>query len=118
MLRQMFKTFVKHIIYFFRHKQRSGKSATVELTGMANSDSVDSEEEQDADTSVDNVCYDKIYIKQGSGKNVSVELTDMVVGKGSAKSKDQDMDTSVDNICYDQLPSKLYLVYPKSRLYV
>ena len=112
----MFKKFVKHIIYFFRHKQRSGKSATVELADMADSDSVDSTEEQD--TSVDNVCYDKVYIKQGSGKNVSVELTDMVVGKGSAESKDQDMDTSVDNICYDQLPSKLYLVCPKSRLYV
>ena len=85
---------------------------------MADSDSVDSEEEQDADTSVDNVCYDKIYIKQGSGKNASVELTDMV-GKGSAESKEeQDMATSVDNVCYDKLPSKLYLVYPKSRLYV
>ena len=75
---------------------------------------------EEQDTSVDNVCYDKVYIKQGSGKNVSVELTDMVVGKGSAESKEeQDMDTSVDNICYDQLPSKLYQVYQcKSRLYV
>ena len=106
----MFKKFVKHIIYFFRHKQRSGKSAAVELTDMADSDCVDSKEEQD--TSVDNVCYDKVYIKQESGKNVSVELTDMVVGKGSAESKEeQDMDTSVDNICYDQLPSKLYQGY-------
>ena len=82
---------------------------------MADGDSVDSEEKQDVDTSVDNVCYDKI---QGSGKNASVELTDMV-GKGSAENKEeQDMATSVDNICYDELPSKLYLVYPKSRLYV
>ena len=73
---------------------------------MADSNSVDSKEEQD--TSVDNVCYDKVHIKQGSGKNASVELTDMV-DKGSAESKEeQDMDTSVDNICYDQLPSKLY----------
>ena len=81
---------------------------------MADSDSVDSKEEQDADTSVYNVCYDKVHIKQGSGKNASVEL----VGRGSAGNKEQDMDTSVDNVCYDQLPSKLYLVYPKSRLYV
>ena len=83
---------------------------------MANCDSVDSEEEQDADTSVDNVCYDKVHIKQGSVKNASVELTDMV-SRGSAESKEQDMDTSVDNICYGQLPSKLYLAYLKSRLY-
>ena len=76
--------------------------------------SVDSKEEQD--TSVDNVCYDKVHINQGSGKNVSVKLTDMV-GKGSAESKeDQHMATSVDNVCYDKLPSKLYLVHPKSRL--
>ena len=73
---------------------------------MADSSSVDSKEEQD--TSVDNVCYDKVHIKQRSGKNASMELTDMV-GRGSAESKEeQDMDTSVDNICYDQLPSKLY----------
>ena len=76
---------------------------------MADSNSVDSKEEQD--TSVDNVCYDKVYIKQRSGKSVSVELTDMV-DKGSTESKEeQDMDTSVDNICYDQLPSKLYQGY-------
>ena len=86
--------------------RESGKDAAVELADMADSDSVDSKEEQDADTSVDNSCYDKIYIKQGSGKNASVELTDMV-GKGSAKNKeDQVMATSIDNICYDKLPSK------------
>ena len=85
---------------------------------MADGDSVDCEEEQDADTSVDNVCYDEIHIKQGSGKNASVELTDME-RKGSAENKEeQDTSTSVDNVCYDELPSKLYLVYPKSRLYV
>ena len=37
---------------------------------MADSDSVDSKEEQNVDTSVDNVCYAKIEIprKRGSGK--------------------------------------------------
>ena len=85
---------------------------------MADSDSVDSEEEQDADTSVDNVCYDKVHIKQGSGKNASVELTDLE-GKGSVENKEErDMATSLDNVCYDKLPSNLYLVYPKSRLYI
>ena len=82
---------------------------------MADSNSVDSKEEQD--TSVDNVCYDKVHIKQGSGKNASVELTDLE-GKGRAENKEQNMATSVDNVCYDKLPSKLYLVYPKSRLCV
>ena len=77
----------------------------VELADMADSDSVDSEEEQDADTSVDNVCYNKVHIKQGSG---SVELTDMV---GSAENKEeQDMATSVDNICYDKIQSRWYLL--------
>ena len=78
---------------------------------MADSSSVDSKEEQD--TSVDNVCYDKVHIR----KNASVKLTDMV-GKSSADSKEQNMATSVDNVCYDKLPSKLYLVYPRSRLHV
>ena len=73
---------------------------------MADSDYVDYKEEQDADTSVDNVCYDTIHIvKKVSGKNASVELTDMV-GKGGAGSKeDQDTATSVDNICYNLLGS-------------
>ena len=77
---------------------------------MADSDSVDSKEEQDADTSVDNVCYETIHIvKKVSGKNASVELTD--VGRGGAESKeDQDTATSVDNICYNILPSKLHLI--------
>ena len=101
---------------FFRHGQGNEKNAAVELADMAASNSLDSKEEQD--TSVDNVCYDKVHIKQGSGRNASVELTDMV-GRGSAESKEeQNMATSVDSVCYDKLPSKLYLVYPKSRLYV
>ena len=109
-----------HLCYFYRHRQKIDKNATVELADMADSDSIDSKEEQDADTSVDNVCYAKIKIprKRGSGKDASVELTDLE-GKGSAENKEeQDVATSVDNICYDKLPSKLYLVYPKSRLYV
>ena len=90
----------------FRHRQGNGKNATVELADMADSDSVDSKEEQNADTSVDNICYDKIYIKQ-HGKNASVELTDMV-GRGSADSKEeQNTVISVDNVCYDRLPCKL-----------
>ena len=112
----MFK-FHKRIIYAI-FRQRNGKSAAVELADMADSDSVDSKEEHGADTSVDNVCYDKIHIKQGSGKNASVELTDLE-GKGSVENKEErDMATSLDNVCYDKLPSNLYLVYPKSRLYI
>ena len=68
---------------------------------MADSDSVDSKEEQDLDTSVDNVCYNKIHIKPG---NISVELTDMV---GSAENKEeQKTATSVNNICYEKIPCK------------
>ena len=59
----------------------------------------------------------KVHIKQGSGKNASVELTDLE-GKGSVENKERDMATSLDNVCYDKLPSNLYLVYPKSRLYI
>ena len=86
---------------------------------MADSDSVDSKEEQDADTSVDNVCYDTIHIvKKVSGKNASVELSDMV-GRGGAESKeDQDTATSVDNICYDILPSKLHQINPLAKINV
>ena len=76
----------------------------VELADMADSDSVNSEEKQDADTSVDNICY--VPSKQGNGKNASVEFADMV-GKSSAESKvEQDMATSVDNICYEKIPCK------------
>ena len=83
---------------------------------MADSDYINCKEEQDADTSVDNVCYDTIHIIKVSGKNASVELTDMV-GRGSAENKEeQDMAISVDNICYNILPSKLYLVYPLAKL--
>ena len=98
--------------------RESGKDAAVELADMADSDSVDSKEKQDAATSVDNVCYDKVHIKQGSGKNASVELTDMV-GRGSAENKEeQDVVTSVDNVCYDKLPSKLNEVVSKAKDYM
>ena len=87
----------------------------MELADIAGSDYVDCKEEQDADTSVDNVCYDTIHIiKKVSGKNASVDLTDMV---GSAESKeDQDTATSVDNICYNILPSKLHQINPLAKL--
>ena len=84
----------------------------MELADMADSNSAESQEEQDADLSVNNVCHAKIKNprKRGSGKDASVELTDMV-GKDSAENKDeQNMATSVDNVCYDGLPSKLYLM--------
>ena len=97
--------------------RESGKDAAVELADMADSNSIDSKEKQDAATSVDNSCYDKVHIKHGSGKNASVELTDMV-SKGSAESKEQDMDTCVDNICYDKLPSKLNKVVSKAKDYM
>ena len=53
---------------------------------------------------------------EGNGKNAAVELADMA-DSNSVDSKEE-QDTSVDNVCYDKLPSKLYLVYPKSRLWV
>ena len=73
---------------------------------MADSDSVDSKEEQDADTSVDNICYMKIKIssKTGSGKDAVVET--VMVDKGVVDCKEQGMGTSVDNVCYDKLESK------------
>ena len=81
---------------------------------MANSDSVDSKEEQEAETSVDNVCYTKIKIpcKSGSGNDVVREA--VIMDEGSVDSKEQDVGTSVDNICYEKLQSRLY--YAKSQL--
>ena len=89
--------------FFVRHRLRSGKGAVVELTNMADNDSVDSKEKQDADTSVDNVCYDKILSKQK--RDAAVELDDMV-DKGDPDSK-VEQNTSVDNICYEKISSKL-----------
>ena len=82
---------------------------------MADSNSNDSKEDQDADTFLDNGIYEKIPSKKQKGKNASVELTDMV-GRGNAENnEDQDMAISVDNICYDKLTSKLH---SKSKVYV
>ena len=74
---------------------------------MADSDSVDSKDEEDADISVDNICYAKIKIssKTGSEKDAVVEETAMM-NEGSVDCKEQDMGTSVDNVCYDKLESK------------
>ena len=72
-----------------------------------------SEEEQDADTSVDNICYTKIKIpcKSGSGKD-TIEKEAVMMDKGSVDSeKEQDVGTSVDNTCYEKLQSKLYLLH-------
>ena len=73
---------------------------------MADSDSVDSKDEQDADISVDNICYVKIKIssKTGSEKNAVVET--VMVDKGIVDCKEQDVGTSVDNVCYDKFESK------------
>ena len=76
---------------------------------MADSNSVDSKEEQEADTSVDNVCYTKIKIpcKSGSEKDAVVEEA-VMMDEGSVDCKEQDVGTSVDNVCYDKLESKQY----------
>ena len=81
---------------------------------MADSDSVDIKEKQEADTSVDNVCYMKIKIpcKSGSGKDVVRQA--VLMDESSVDCKEQDTGTSVDNVCYEKLESKLY--YVKSRL--
>ena len=74
---------------------------------MADSDSVDSKDEQDADISVDNVCYAKIKISSktaGSEKDAVVET--VMMNEGSVDCKEQDVGTSVDNVCYDKLESK------------
>ena len=98
--------------YFPRHRRGHGKDAAMELDDMADTNNIDSKEEQDTDMFFDNSIYAKVLSKQQHGKNASVELTDMV-GRGSAENKEeQDMATSVDNVCYDKLLSKLYLVYP------
>ena len=70
---------------------------------MADSDSVDSKEEQDADTSVDNVCYAKIKIscKSGSGKD-AVEKEVVMDESHVDSEKEQD----VDNTCYEKLQSE------------
>ena len=52
---------VWHTRYSIRHKQESKKVTAVKLADVADTDSVDSQEEQDA--SVDNTCYMKLASK-------------------------------------------------------
>ena len=75
---------------------------------MADSNSDDSKEDQDANASVDNVCYAEIR----SGKDASVE-EDIMIDKGSVDCKEQNMGIPVDNICYEKLQSKSYLSHQK-----
>ena len=74
---------------------------------MADSDSVDSKEEQDADMAVDNVCYAKIKLpcKRGSGKDAVVKES-VMMDEDSVDSKVQAMGLSVDNTCYEKLESR------------
>ena len=78
----------------------------MELADIADSNS-DSEEEQDADTSVDNICYAKIKIscKRGGGEDAAVEEA-VMMDEGSVDSNEQDVGTSVDNTCYEKLQSR------------
>ena len=74
---------------------------------MADSDSVDSKEEQNVDMSVDNVCYAKIKLpcKRGSGKDAVVKES-VMMDEDSVDSKEQAVGTSVDNTCYEKLQSR------------
>ena len=76
---------------------------------MADSHSVDSKKEQDADISVDNICCSKIFIKQESAKNDAVELDDMVDKSSADSNVEQSVTTSVNNFCYEKLQSKLII---------
>ena len=71
---------------------------------MADGDSVDSKEEQDADMAVDNVCYAEIKLPW-SGKDPVVKES-VMMDEDSVDSKEQAMGTSVDNTCYEKLQSR------------
>ena len=73
---------------------------------MADSDSVDSKDEQDAYISVDNICYVKIKISSKTGSEKDAVVETVMMGEGSVDGKEQDVGTSVDNVCYDKLESK------------
>ena len=73
---------------------------------MADSDSVDSKHEQDADISVDNICYVKIKISSKTGSEKDAVVETVMVDKGIVDCKEQDKGTSVNNVCYDKLESK------------
>ena len=74
---------------------------------MADSESVDSKEEQNVDMSVDNVCYAKIKLpcKRGSGKDAVVKES-VMMDEDSVDSKEQAVGISVDNTCYEKLESR------------
>ena len=69
---------------------------------MADSDSVDSKDEQD----VDNICYVKIKISSKTGSEKDAVVETVMVDKGIVDCKEQDKGTSVNNVCYDKLESK------------
>ena len=73
---------------------------------MADSDSVDSKDEQDADISVDNICYVKIKISSKTGSEKDAVVETVMMNEGIVDCKEQDVGTSVDNVCYDKLESK------------
>ena len=73
---------------------------------MVDSDSVDSKDEQDADISVDNICYVKIKISSKTGSEKDAVVETVMVDKGIVDCKEQDKGTSVNNVCYDKLESK------------
>ena len=73
---------------------------------MADSDSVDSKEEQDTDISVDNICYVKIKISSKTGSEKDAVVETVMVDKGSVDCKEQDVGTSFDNVCCDKVESK------------
>ena len=73
---------------------------------MADSDSVDSKDEQDVDISVDNICYVKIKISSKTGSEKDAVVETVMVDKGIVDCKEQDVGTSVNNVCYDKLESK------------
>ena len=73
---------------------------------MADSDSVDSKDEQDADISVDNICYAKIKISSKTASERDTVVETVMMNECIVDCKEQDVGTSVDNVCYDKLESK------------
>ena len=74
---------------------------------MADSENVDSKEEQNVDMSVDNVSYAKIKLpcKRESGKDAVVKES-VMMDEDSVDSKEQAVGTSVDNTCYEKFQSR------------
>ena len=63
-------------MYFPTHRQGHGKDARVELDNMADNNSNDSKEDQDADTFFDNGIYEKIPSKKQKEKNASEVISE------------------------------------------